>query len=56
MAGKTVFVVAHRLSTLSKLDRLIVLDQGKIVDEGGHKELIEKEGLYASLWASQTKV
>lgn len=56
MAGKTVFVVAHRLSTLSKLDRLIVLDQGKIVGEGGHKELIEKEGLYASLWASQTKV
>jgi ATP-binding cassette subfamily B multidrug efflux pump len=56
MAGKTVFVVAHRLSTLSKLDRLIVLDKGKIVDEGEHKALIAKNGLYASLWATQTKV
>ena len=56
MAGKTVFVVAHRLSTLSKLDRLIVLDKGKIVDEGEHKALISKNGLYASLWATQTKV
>ena len=56
MAGKTVFVVAHRLSTLSKLDRLIVLDKGKIVDEGEHKALISRNGLYASLWATQTKV
>lgn len=56
MAGKTVFVVAHRLSTLSRLDRLIVLDKGKIVDEGAHKALIAKNGLYASLWATQTKV
>lgn len=56
MADKTVFVVAHRLSTLSRLDRLIVLDKGKIVDEGAHKALIAKNGLYASLWATQTKV
>jgi len=56
MAGKTVFVVAHRLSTLSKLDRLIVLDKGKIIDEGTHRELIHKNGLYAELWATQTKV
>lgn len=56
MAGKTVFVVAHRLSTLSKLDRLIVLNKGKIIDEGTHRQLIDKKGLYADLWASQTRV
>lgn len=56
MDRKTVFVAAHRLSTLSKLDRLIVLDKGKILDQGIHKELIAKEGLYAQLWATQTKV
>ncbi len=56
MAGKTVFVVAHRLSTISRLDRLIVLDQGKIIDEGTHNDLISKPGLYADLWASQTNV
>ena len=56
MAGKTVFVVAHRLSTISMLDRLIVLDKGKIVAQGTHKELIAQGGLYADLWRSQTKI
>ena len=56
MEGKTVFVVAHRLSTISKLDRLIVLDKGKIIDEGTHQELIARGGLYAELWSSQTKI
>ena len=56
MEGKTVFVVAHRLSTISKLDRLIVLDEGKIIAEGSHKELVASHGLYADLWKSQTKV
>ncbi len=56
MDGKTVVVVAHRLSTISKLDRLIVLNKGKIVAEGTHKELVARNGLYADLWKSQTKV
>ncbi len=55
MSGKTVFVVAHRLSTVSKLDRLIVLDKGKIVAEGTHQNLISQGGLYADLWSKQTK-
>lgn len=56
MAGKTVFVVAHRLSTISKLDRLIVLDKGKIIAEGSHEELVSKGGLYADLWRRQTGI
>ncbi|KAG1702924.1 putative ABC transporter ATP-binding protein [Nymphon striatum] len=56
MDGKTVFVVAHRLSTVSKLDRLIVLDKGKVIAEGTHRELISQGGLYADLWSSQTKI
>lgn len=56
MAGKTVFVVAHRLSTISKLDRVIVLDKGKVIAEGTHRELIAQDGLYAKLWNTQTKI
>lgn len=56
MDGKTVFVVAHRLSTVSKLDRLIVLDKGKVIAEGTHRELISQGGLYADLWTNQTKI
>lgn len=54
MKGKTVFVIAHRLSTVSSLDRLIVLDKGKIVEEGTHEQLIKEAGQYASLWQKQT--
>jgi ATP-binding cassette subfamily B multidrug efflux pump len=54
MQGKTVVAIAHRLSTIAAMDRLIVLDQGKIVEEGTHKVLLKKEGLYASLWARQS--
>jgi ATP-binding cassette, subfamily B, multidrug efflux pump len=54
MEGKTVIAIAHRLSTIAAMDRLIVLDDGKIVEEGTHKQLLKHKGLYASLWARQS--
>lgn len=54
MKDRTVMVIAHRLSTIAHLDRLIVLENGKIAEDGGHNELIEKGGLYARLWGLQS--
>ena len=54
MAGKTVIAIAHRLSTIAAMDRLIVIDEGKIVEQGSHEELISKGGLYAQLWQRQS--
>jgi ATP-binding cassette subfamily B multidrug efflux pump len=54
MAGKTVIAIAHRLSTIAMLDRLVVMDQGRIVETGSHHELIAADGLYASLWRRQS--
>ena len=54
MEGKTVVAIAHRLSTIAAMDRLIVLDQGRIVEEGDHKSLLAQGGLYARLWAHQS--
>ncbi len=54
MAGKTVIAIAHRLSTIAAMDRLIVLDHGKIVEEGRHNDLVEAGGVYASLWQRQS--
>ena len=54
MENKTVIAIAHRLSTIAAMDRLIVMDKGKIVEQGSHKELIEQGGIYAQLWAHQT--
>ena len=54
MEGKTVIAIAHRLSTIASMDRLIVLDQGQIVEQGTHQELVNKGGIYAELWAHQS--
>jgi ATP-binding cassette subfamily B protein len=54
MEGKTVIAVAHRLSTLREMDRIVVLDGGKIVEDGSHDELIKKKGLYSELWSHQS--
>ncbi|MFK7965945.1 MAG: ABC transporter ATP-binding protein [Burkholderiaceae bacterium] len=54
MQGKTVIAIAHRLSTIAQLDRLIVVDEGRIVEQGTHKQLLSKDGLYARLWARQS--
>jgi ATP-binding cassette subfamily B multidrug efflux pump len=54
MQGKTVIAIAHRLSTIAALDRLVVMDQGRIVEQGSHRELLAQGGLYAALWAHQS--
>jgi ATP-binding cassette, subfamily B, bacterial len=54
MTGKTVIAIAHRLSTLKSLDRLLVLDQGRIVEDGTHADLLAQGGIYAHLWAMQS--
>lgn len=54
MEGKTVIAIAHRLATIAAMDRLIVLDQGKIIEQGSHQELLTLNGLYAQLWKHQS--
>jgi ATP-binding cassette subfamily B protein len=54
MEGKTAIVIAHRLSTIQKMDRIIVLHEGEISEQGSHKDLLEKDGIYAKLWAHQS--
>lgn len=54
MTGKTVIAIAHRLSTIASLDKLVVMDKGRIVEMGSHDELIAKNGIYAQLWARQS--
>ena len=53
MQGKTTIVIAHRLSTLLHMDRILVFDKGKIVEDGSHAELLAKDGLYKTLWDAQ---
>ena len=53
MKGKTVVVVAHRLSTIQRADRIAVLDQGRLVELGSHEALIARHGVYARLWSLQ---
>mgnify|MGYP001761561845 CR=1 FL=1 len=54
MQGKTVIAIAHRLSTIAAMDRLIVMDEGRIVEQGTHAQLLEKNGTYARLWQHQS--
>ena len=55
MEGKTVIAIAHRLSTIAAMDRLVVMDEGRIVEEGSHEALVAKRGLYAQLWAAPVR-
>jgi len=54
MKGKTVIAIAHRLSTISKMDRIIVMENGQVEEDGTHKQLLEKNGLYANFWKRQS--
>ena len=54
MRGKTVIAIAHRLSTLKEMDKLVIMDKGKIIEEGSHGELIGQNGVYAEFYNMQT--
>ncbi|MCK0171192.1 ABC transporter ATP-binding protein/permease [Aliiroseovarius sp. S1123] len=54
MEGKTVIAIAHRLSTIAQMDRIVVLDQGRVIEDGSHDELLAAKGIYAGLWERQS--
>jgi ATP-binding cassette, subfamily B, multidrug efflux pump len=54
MTGKTVIAIAHRLSTIAAMDRLIIMDEGRVIEQGSHAELLRRGGLYAELWRRQS--
>ncbi|NDV02709.1 ABC transporter ATP-binding protein [Pseudoroseicyclus tamaricis] len=54
MEGKTVIAIAHRLSTIAQMDRIVVMDHGRVVEDGSHQALLDKGGIYAGLWARQS--
>jgi ABC-type multidrug transport system fused ATPase/permease subunit len=53
MQGRTVIAIAHRLSTIAAMDRIVVMQAGRIAEEGSHAQLLAKRGLYAAFWARQ---
>ena len=54
MQQKTVIAIAHRLSTIAQMDRILVLEDGKIVEDGTHQQLMDAKGLYAKFWQRQS--
>jgi len=54
MTGKTVIAIAHRLSTIAAMDRLVIMDEGRVIEQGSHAELLRRGGLYAELWRRQS--
>jgi ATP-binding cassette subfamily B protein len=54
MEGRTALVIAHRLSTIQEMDRIVVMDKGRIVEDGSHADLLKKKGVYAKLWSHQS--
>jgi ATP-binding cassette subfamily B multidrug efflux pump len=54
MQGRTVIAIAHRLSTIARMDRLAVIDAGRIVEQGTHAALLARQGVYAALWLRQS--
>ena len=56
LSGRTSFVIAHRLSTIKRADRIFVVDNGKIIEEGNHRQLLEKKGAYYNLYMAQFNI
>jgi ATP-binding cassette subfamily B protein len=54
LSGRTAIVIAHRLSTVRRMDELIILERGKVVERGSHEDLLSQSGIYATLWAHQS--